>query len=105
MSSRNGAHAPSEVVFYLGGQCTSFKADVGIDDERKATNQQGSATFEVYADGAKAASTGVRTWADPALSLTADVTGAQYLRLVVTDGGDGNSYDRGDWAGAQLTCA
>ena len=100
-----GAHAPSEVVFYLGGQCTSFKADVGIDDERKATNQQGSATFEVYADGAKAASTGVRTWADPALSLTADVTGAQYLRLVVTDGGDGNSYDRGDWAGAQLTCA
>ncbi len=100
-----GAHAPSEVVFYLGGRCTAFTADVGVDDEREATNKQGSATFEVYADGAKAASTGVRTWQDPALSLAADLHGAQYLRLVVTDGGDGNSYDRSDWAAARLTCA
>ncbi|WP_410616202.1 NPCBM/NEW2 domain-containing protein [Amycolatopsis sp. lyj-109] len=100
-----GAHAPSEVVFYLGGRCTAFTADVGVDDEREATNKQGSATFEVYADAAKAASTGVRTWQDPAVPLTADLHGAQYLRLVVTDGGDGNSYDRSDWASAHLTCA
>ncbi|WP_410668640.1 NPCBM/NEW2 domain-containing protein [Amycolatopsis sp. cmx-4-68] len=100
-----GAHAPSEVVFYLGGRCTAFTADVGVDDEREATNKQGSATFEIYADGAKAASTGVRTWQDPAVPLAADLHGAQYLRLVVTDGGDGNSYDRSDWAAARLTCA
>ncbi|MEU5257834.1 NPCBM/NEW2 domain-containing protein [Amycolatopsis sp. NPDC021455] len=100
-----GAHAPSEVVFYLGGRCTAFTADVGVDDEREATNKQGSATFEVYADAAMAASTGVRTWQDPALPLAADLHGAQYLRLVVTDGGDGNSYDRSDWAAARLTCA
>ncbi len=100
-----GAHAPSEVVFYLGGRCTAFTADVGVDDEREATNKQGSATFEVYADGMKAASTGVRTWQDPATPLAADLHGARYLRLVVTDGGDGNSYDRSDWAGARLTCA
>ncbi|MDX3195506.1 NPCBM/NEW2 domain-containing protein [Streptomyces sp. MN03-5084-2B] len=99
-----GAHAPSEVVFYLGGRCTSFTADVGVDDEREATNKQGSATFEVYADGARVAATGVRTWQDPALPLAADLHGAQYLRLVVTDGGDGNSYDRSDWAAARLTC-
>lgn len=49
--------------------------------------------------------TGVRTWQDPALPLAADLHGAQYLRLVVTDGGDGNSYDRSDWAAAHLTCA
>jgi alpha-galactosidase len=100
-----GAHAPSELVFYLDGRCTEFTADVGVDDEREATNKQGSATFEVYADGAKAASTGLRTWQDPAVPLTAEVHGARYLRLVVTDGGDGNAYDRGDWAGARLTCA
>ncbi|WIX87640.1 NPCBM/NEW2 domain-containing protein [Amycolatopsis sp. DG1A-15b] len=99
-----GAHAPSEVVFYLGGRCTAFTADVGVDDEREATNKQGSATFEVYADGVKAAATGVRTWQDPALPLAADLHGARYLRLVVTDGGDGNSYDRSDWAAARLTC-
>ncbi|MGW5748785.1 NPCBM/NEW2 domain-containing protein [Amycolatopsis sp. NPDC003861] len=100
-----GAHAPSEVVFYLGGRCTQFTADVGVDDEREATNKQGSATFEVYADGVKAAATGVRTWQDPAIPLAADLHGAKYLRLVVTDGGDGNSYDRSDWAAARLTCA
>nr|WP_167455005.1 NPCBM/NEW2 domain-containing protein [Amycolatopsis kentuckyensis] len=99
-----GAHAPSEVVFYLGGRCTAFTTDVGVDDEREATNKQGSATFEVYADGVKAAATGVRTWQDPAVPLAADLHGAQYLRLVVTDGGDGNSYDRSDWAAARLTC-
>ncbi|MGV9365879.1 NPCBM/NEW2 domain-containing protein [Amycolatopsis sp. NPDC003731] len=99
-----GAHAPSEVVFHLGGRCTEFTADVGVDDEREATNKQGSATFEVYADGVRAASTGVRTWQDPAVPLAADLHGAQYLRLVVTDGGDGNSYDRSDWAAARLTC-
>ena len=100
-----GAHAPSEIVFYLGGRCTTFAADVGVDDEREATNKQGSATFEVYADGAKVASTGVRTWQDPAVPLSAGLGGAQYLRLVVTDGGDGNAYDRSDWAAAHLTCA
>ncbi|WIY07282.1 NPCBM/NEW2 domain-containing protein [Amycolatopsis mongoliensis] len=100
-----GAHAPSEVVLYLGGRCTAFTADVGVDDEREATNKQGSATFEVYADGARVAATGVRTWQDPAVPLTAGLGGAQYLRLVVTDGGYGNSYDRGDWAAARLTCA
>ena len=100
-----GAHAPSEVVFYLGGRCTAFTADVGVDDEREATNKQGSATFEIYADGTRVAATGVRTWQDPALPLTADLHGAQYLRLAITDGGDGNSYDRSDWAGARLTCA
>ncbi len=100
-----GAHAPSEVVFSLGGHCTAFTADVGVDDEREATNKQGSATFEVYADGVKVASTGIRTWQDPAVPLAADLHGARYLRLVVTDGGDGNSYDRSDWAAARLTCA
>ncbi|MEU4249528.1 NPCBM/NEW2 domain-containing protein [Amycolatopsis sp. NPDC026612] len=100
-----GAHAPSEVVFFLGGRCTAFTADVGVDDEREATNKQGSATFEVYADGVKVAATGIRTWQDPAVPLAADLHGARYLRLVVTDGGDGNSYDRSDWASARLTCA
>jgi alpha-galactosidase len=32
------------------------------------------------------------------------LTGAQYVRLVITDAGDGMQYDRSDWAGAQFTC-
>ena len=40
----------------------------------------------------------------PAEPLTADVTGAQVVRLVVTDGGDGIDSDHADWANARLTC-
>ncbi|WP_158845435.1 NPCBM/NEW2 domain-containing protein [Saccharothrix deserti] len=98
-----GGHAPTELVVYLGGACTSFTSDVGIDDERDE-RMQGSAGFEVWADGAKAADSGVRTWQDDPVTITAALPGARFLRLVINDGGDGNSYDRGDFAGAKLTC-
>ena len=42
---------------------------------------------------------------DPAKSLTADLSGAQFVRMVVTDGGNGNNSDHADWAGAQLHCS
>ena len=42
-----GTHAPAELVFYLGGRCTSLTTDVGIDDERDPRLPgQGTATFE-----------------------------------------------------------
>ncbi|RZQ62903.1 alpha-galactosidase [Amycolatopsis suaedae] len=98
-----GAHAVSEIVFYLGGRCRSLVTDVGIDDEREP-RQQGSSAFQIWADSRKAAETGVRTWQDPAIGISGDLTGARFLRLSVTDGGDNNSYDRGDWANPVLTC-
>ena len=36
--------------------------------------------------------------------LDIDVTGAQVLRLRVTDAGDGNALDHADWAAATLSC-
>lgn len=44
------------------------------------------------------------TNAMPAQPITADVTGAQVVRLVVTDGGDGIDSDHADWADAKLSC-
>jgi hypothetical protein len=35
-------------------------------------------------------------------SVNVSVAGRQELRLVVTNAGDGNSYDHADWAGARL---
>ncbi|MGW1563896.1 NPCBM/NEW2 domain-containing protein [Streptomyces sp. NPDC002144] len=96
-----GVHADSDVEFYTGTACTTLTADVGVDDEKGA---KGTVAFEVWADGTKVASTGVLTNAMPAQPLTADVTGAQVVRLVVTDGGDGNDSDHADWADARLTC-
>ncbi|MEU9241931.1 NPCBM/NEW2 domain-containing protein [Streptomyces sp. NPDC048385] len=96
-----GTHAQSEVDYYTGKTCEKVTADVGVDDEEAAN---GTVSFEVWADGTKVASTGVLTTDMPAQPLTADVTGAEVIRLVVTDGGDGITSDHGDWADARITC-
>ncbi|GHI09648.1 alpha-galactosidase [Streptomyces cellostaticus] len=96
-----GVHAESAVEFYTGGRCSAVTARVGLDDE---TGTRGTVAFEIWADGRKAASTGVLTHATPARAVSADVTGAQVVRLVATDGGDGIDYDHADWADPKLTC-
>ncbi|WP_053850956.1 NPCBM/NEW2 domain-containing protein [Streptomyces sp. NRRL B-24085] len=96
-----GVHAESSVEYYTGAACETVTAQVGVDDEKGAN---GTVAFEVWADGTKVASTGVLTNAMPAQPLTADVTGAQVVRLVVTDGGDGIDSDHADWGDAQLSC-
>ncbi|WP_031512189.1 NPCBM/NEW2 domain-containing protein [Streptomyces sp. NRRL F-5123] len=98
-----GVHAPSDVAFYTAGACTSVTATVGIDDEKK--NSKGSVEFLVLADGKQVADSGVVTSTTGGHPLSADVTGAQVVHLVVTDGGDGNDSDHADWADAQITCS
>jgi alpha-galactosidase len=97
-----GAHAPGEITYYLGGECSQFTTDVGLDDEK---GSRGTVTFELWVDGEKVADSGAMTQSSPAQTLQADVSGASLLRLVVTDAGDGNDSDHADWAGAQLTCS
>jgi alpha-galactosidase len=96
-----GVHAESAVEYYTGKACETVTADVGVDDEKGAN---GTVAFEIWADGTKVASTGVLTNALPAQPVSADVTGAQVVRLVVTDGGDGIDSDHADWADAKLSC-
>ncbi|MHC3467902.1 NPCBM/NEW2 domain-containing protein [Streptomyces sp. 7R007] len=96
-----GVHAESEVAYYTGRACETVTADVGVDDEKGAN---GTVAFEIWADGTRVAATGVLTNAMPAQPLTADVTGAEVVRLVVRDGGDGIDSDHADWAAPHLTC-
>ncbi|WP_198655168.1 NPCBM/NEW2 domain-containing protein [Streptomyces geranii] len=96
-----GVHASSAVEFYTGAACETVGADVGVDDEK---GTRGTVAFEIWADGTKVASTGVLTNAMPAEHLTAEVTGARTIRLVVTDGGDGIDSDHADWADATVSC-
>ncbi|MGW2523702.1 NPCBM/NEW2 domain-containing protein [Streptomyces sp. NPDC001617] len=96
-----GVHAESAVEYYTGRACRTVTADVGVDDEKGAN---GTVAFEIWADGTKVASTGVLTNAMSAQPVSADVTGAQVVRLVVTDGGDGIDSDHADWGNAQLSC-
>ncbi|WP_406386385.1 NPCBM/NEW2 domain-containing protein [Streptomyces sp. NBC_01618] len=96
-----GVHADSAVEYYTGGACSAVTAQVGVDDE---TGTKGTVVFEVWADGTKVASTGVLTNAMPAQPLSADVSGAQMVRLLVTDGGDGIDFDHADWADLRISC-
>ncbi|MFJ6014658.1 endo-alpha-N-acetylgalactosaminidase family protein [Streptomyces sp. NPDC092952] len=97
-----GTHAPAKVRYYLGGNCTSFTARVGVDDVQKSA---GSVQFSVLADGAEKVKSPVLRAADSAWTLEADVTGAGYVDLVVGDGGDGNGNDHADWGDARFHCA
>ncbi|HEX6354900.1 NPCBM/NEW2 domain-containing protein [Actinophytocola sp.] len=102
-----GTHAEASVLFYLAGKCSGLTVDVGIDDERdpRPDPTQGTAIFEIWADGTKVADSGLRTWQDDALTLSANLTGASFVRIVTNGSPDGFRWDRGDWAAPVLACA
>jgi alpha-galactosidase len=95
-----GAHADSEIRYYLGGRCSSLSTDVGIDDEKTT----GSVIFRVLADGAVKAESRMLTGSDAAAHLTADLTGARWLTIQEDKANGSNDSDHGDWAGPVLTC-
>ena len=101
-----GTHAEASILYYLNGKCSALNVDVGIDDERdpRPDPTQSTAIFEIWKDGTKVADSGLRTWQDDAIHLSADLTGASYVRIVTNGGPDGFRYDRGDWAAPALSC-
>ncbi|WP_076408884.1 NPCBM/NEW2 domain-containing protein [Shewanella sp. UCD-KL12] len=94
-----GTHAISEMVFDLNAQYQRFSSIVGVDDEG---NDGSSVSFEVYVDGVLAFDSGVLTLADGGRVIDIDVQGAHELKLIATDGGDGNYADHADWAEPRL---
>ncbi len=97
-----GVNATSDIVYYLGGACSSLTTTVGIDDEVAASG--GNVIFQVFAGDTKVADSGAVTNTSPAMTLTADLTGAAWLRLHVDPNGP-TTFDHADWAGPVLTCA
>src|SRR5206468_4132794 len=97
-----GTHAASEVDYAMAGACSLFTASVGVDDE--ISSVEASLVFQVWGDTTKLYDSGTMGAATATKALSVDVAGRTTLRLVVTDGGDGNFHDHGDWANAQLTC-
>jgi glucose/arabinose dehydrogenase len=94
-----GAAAGTEVTYSLGGLYDRFISDIGRDD---AWNDLGSVTFEVWVDGVKRFDSGLMTGATPKQTVDISIAGANELKLIVTDGGDGAGYDTADWANARI---
>jgi alpha-galactosidase len=98
-----GADAPSMIIYRLAQKCTSFSADIGVDDSARG---QGSVVFQVWADGEKLFDTNTTVTGMSAVQkVTVPLDGKRRLKLLVTNAGDGNALDRADWANAQVVCA
>ena len=99
-------NAPAVIDYYLGGRCTRLQASVGIDDYVAAWGEtKGSVTFEVWVDGERRFASGKVIGTTAALDVDVDVSGAEAVRIVSTDAGDGKSYDHADWGDARVRCA
>jgi hypothetical protein len=96
-----GAHAPSRIVVDLGGRCSLFLADVGVDAEVGAA---GSVVFEVWGGGELMATSGLVRGSETPVPLAAEVEGLLSVALVVTTGGDGPANDHADWGEARFVC-
>jgi hypothetical protein len=97
-----GAHAASDVRYNLGGICSRFKANVGVDGE---VGTHGSVDFQVYADATKIYDSGVLRGGGAPQNVDVSVASASGLRLVVTNGGDNFDWDHADWANARIECS
>jgi hypothetical protein len=96
-----GVHANSDISYSLFGLAARrFHSDIGVDDE---VGNNGSVIFQVYVDGVKKFDSGLMTGSSPTQNVDLDLTNASTLRLVVTDGGNGNAFDHADWANAAIS--
>ena len=62
----------------------------------------GSVSFEVWVDGEKKFDSGLMTSRDSQKYVEVDINGAKELKLVVTDGGNGNGSDHATWGDTKL---
>jgi alpha-galactosidase len=95
-----GTRSISEFVIDLHGQALRFEAMVGLDDVVR--QGVGSVVFEVWADDKLVTASGLMRAGDAARKLSADLTGARMLTLLLDDGGDTSNDDEAAWGGATI---
>jgi hypothetical protein len=100
-----GTHANSQILYDIGGNCSAFQSDVGVDDEVRFPGSAASIVFQVFADNAKLYDSGLLTATSPTQKVNVSLNHHKQLKLVVTDGGDAITSDHADWSNAHLTCS
>ena len=96
-----GSHSNSTIIYDLSDKNYDyFTAYIGVD--RNMYGTIGSVSFEVYVDGEKMFDSGLMNSKDPQKYIQVDINGAKELKLVVTDGGNGNGSDHATWGDTKL---
>ncbi|MFD8791222.1 sulfatase-like hydrolase/transferase [Streptomyces vinaceus] len=98
-----GVHAPSEIVYHLGGRADRFTALVGIDDFSTKQAATGATRASVRGDGKVLFTTGKLTGAGGPVRVDVDVRGVKLLHLVVEDANANSAFDHTSWALARVT--
>ncbi|MER6943148.1 endo-alpha-N-acetylgalactosaminidase family protein [Nonomuraea sp. NPDC000554] len=91
----------SVITYNLGGKCTRFTAEVGLDDRQTS---RGSVVFKVLADGREVYAGTAMGPTTPTVVIDADISGAKEVKLVTGNAGDGDGNDHGSWGDAKFTC-
>ena len=99
-----GTHSESLAIYKVDGKAVAFDAEVGIDAEVfPAGEGAASVRFLVKADGRTVAKTDVLKGRRESVHLHADLAGVKMVELVVSEAGDGNTWDHANWADAYFT--
>lgn len=96
-----GAHSTSTIIYDLSDKDYQFFSSyVGVD--RQMYDSVGSVVFQVYVDGEKQFDSGLMNSRDPQQYVEVNLAGAKELKLVVTDGGNGDGSDHATWGDTKL---
>lgn len=96
-----GAHSNSTIVYDLTDKNFDyFTSFVGVD--RQMYGSVGSVSFEVFVDGEKKFDSRIMNSKAQQKFVEVDINGAKELKLVVTDGGNGNGSDHATWGDTKL---
>ncbi|UKS24105.1 NPCBM/NEW2 domain-containing protein [Paenibacillus sp. HWE-109] len=106
-----GTHANSTIKYDLtGANYETFSAFIGVDKEVNGGSYKGNGSIQFKVSGVKNDDTieslysgSLLRVSDDAKFVKVNVKGYKELILEVTDSGNGNSEDHGDWANAKLT--
>lgn len=96
-----GVHSPSDLSFDLGGQCQTFTASVGVDDE---VGKQGAVVFSLIGDGKTLYTSAVLKGGDKAAPVNVSVAGVKSLHLVAASGAATLDYSHADWLTPAVAC-
>jgi alpha-galactosidase len=95
------ANSIASIDYYLGGNCSRFTSDLGLDDSVKG---HGAVDYQLYADGTKIYDSGVVTNSTATVHADVNVSGAHILELHVAEGNGTINFGNADFGNPQLTC-
>ncbi|GAA1780026.1 NPCBM/NEW2 domain-containing protein [Agromyces lapidis] len=93
-----GVHALSKITYYVGGACSAFTADVGLE-----AKFAGNVIFKVDADGDNRYQSRTFTPGFAPEKVNVDLEGVQYVDLIVEAPGSINGA-HGVWGDAKFVC-